>query len=281
MDRYLFESFVCEFKDMEMIEKSMILFANMAQNKVEKRGNKKITFNYYPQEEYNLQLVIEAQRRKDAMCITNMKIHHTSPDIWQLKIINSFADFADTYMASRLDESGFVIVRLVNEQVLGKIKEGDVIEAQIVGMAVAIEICKDEKEYEKIVPKGKDGKKNFLGDGALISANAIINNLANLNEEERNKKNHIYDDLVDFKGTIKKCYKRSLNIYDIDVNDYYMVEIDTEFGPLHIVIPQVLIPKRVKKIEVGNVIVGKMLLSADVCIKDYEKYMTDLTDKSK
>lgn len=280
MDRYLFENFVFEFEDEEMIEKSLIFFAQQAKNKVEKKGNKKITFNYYPQKENNLQLVIESIRDGKNICVNNMKVHHTSPDIWKLKIINSFSNFEDCYMASRENSEGFVIIRLVNEQVLGEIKAGDIIEVQVVAFAMAIDIFKNEKEYKKKVPKSKNGQKYFMEDGALIPFLAIVNNSANLTPEEREKKDHSFDNLVDVKGTIKQCWSCPLNIFGMDVDNYYMAEIDTEFGPLHIVIPQPMIPEGLEGFGVGNIITGKILLSGDVCINKYEKYISELVIKN-
>ena len=181
MDIYLFENFVFEFEDKEMIEKSLILFAQQAENKVERKGIKKVTFNYYPQEKNGLQLVVEGEKTNNKIVVKNMKIHHVSPVVWKLKIINPFSNFNDCFIASQEDGSGFVIIRLVNEQVLGKIKSGDIIEAQVVGIAIAIDIFENEKEYEKNVPKSKDGIKYFMKDGTIIPINAPTTGISAVN----------------------------------------------------------------------------------------------------
>ena len=80
-------------------------------------------------------------------------MHHTSPDVWKLKIIDSLSMHKDCYMASRENGSGCIIIRLVNEQVLGEIKSGDIIEAQVVGMAMAIDIFEDEGVAKQIADK--------------------------------------------------------------------------------------------------------------------------------
>lgn len=272
MDRYLFESFVFELED-EMMDKSLILFANQTENMIEREGNNKVSFNYYPQDEQRLQFVIESVKQNDKISVNYMKVHHTSSDVWKLKIITPVFTHKDCYMASREDGSGCVIIRLVNEQVLGDIKAGDIIEVQVVGMAMAIDIFENEKAYEEKVPAEKDGKKLFLGDGSIIPANMIINNNANLTEEEREEKDHSFDNLVDFKGTIKQVWKYPLKIYDIDVNNYYMAEVDTEYGNLHIAIPSPMFPKELDGFGAGNIITGKLLISGDVCINEYEKYI--------
>ena len=271
MDRYLFDSFVFELED-ETMNNCLLLFANQAKNMVEKEGSSKVTFNYYPQEEDRLQFVVEAEKNDDKRSVYNMKVHHTSADVWKLKIINPLSEFPDCYMASREDGSGCVIIRLVNEQVLGEIKAGDIIETQVVGMAMAIDIFENEEEYEKNVPAGKDGKKIFMGDGSIIPANLIINNNANLTEEEKKEKDHSFDNLVDFKGTIKQVWKYPLRMFDMDVNNYYTADVDTEYGNLHIIIPTPMFPEGLKGFGAGNIIVGKLLISGDVCINDYEKY---------
>ena len=280
MDRYLFECFVFEMKD-DIMEQSLVVFANQARTMVEREKISKVTFNYFPQEEDRLQLVIEAEKKDEKVAVNYMKVHHTSPDVWRLKIINSLSMHKDCYMASREDGSGCVIIRLVNEQVLGEIKTGDIIEAQVVGIAMAIDIFETEEDYKEKVPEGKDGEKIFMGDGAIIPANMIINNNANLTEEERTEIDHSFDNLVDFKGTIKQVWKYPLRIFDIDVNNYYMAEIDTEYGNLHIVIPFPMFPEGLKGFGAGNIIAGKLLISGDVCIDDYEKYAKGITQNNK
>ena len=276
MDRYLFESFVFEIEDDNLMVDSLVMFAKLAKNKVEKKGNNKVTFNYYPQEKNQLQLVIEAVKDGKSVAINNMKVHHTSPDVWKFKIINPLSGFDGCYMASREDGDGLVIIRLVNEQVLGEIKEGDIIEAQVAGIAMAIDIFENEKEYEDNTPESKSGKKYFMADGSLIPTNMIVNNNANLSDEERKEKDHSFDNLIDFKGTIKLGRKCQLKMYDIDVNSYYIARIDTQFGGLDIIIPFPMMPEKLKGFGAGNIICGKILLSADVCINDYEKYASEL-----
>lgn len=272
MDRFLFENFVFELED-ETMDNSLLLFANLADDKVEKEGNHKVTFNYYPQEEKRLQIVVEGTKNGDKVGLNNFKIHHSSEDVWRCKIIFPLSEHENCYMVSREDGTGGIVIRFVNEQVLDKIEAGDIVEAQVVGMAIAIDIFENEEEYQKNVPEGKDGKKTFLADGTILPANLLINNAANLSEEERNSKDHSFDNLVDFKGTIKTVWKYPLRMYDMDLNNYYIAAIDTEFGEtLKIIIPTPMFPKNLKGFGAGNIITGKMLISGDLCIDEYEKY---------
>ena len=54
----------------------------------------------------------------------------------------------------------------------------------------------------------------------------------------------------------------------------------TDFGPLKIFIAQPLLPNEIEDFGVGNVIVGKVMLSGDVCIYDYEKYASQINEQS-
>lgn len=55
-------------------------------------------------------------------------------------------------------------------------------------------------------------------------------------------------------------------------------QFDTEYGNLHIVIPSPMLPERLKGFGEGNIITGKLLISGDVCIYDYEKYAKEITE---
>ena len=175
-----------------------------------------------------------------------------------------------------------IAIRFVNEQVLDKIEAGDIVETQVVGMAIAIDIFENEEEYQKNVSEWKDGKKTFLVDGTILPANLLINNATNLSEKEKNSKDHSFDNLVDFKGTIKTVWKYPLRMYDMDLNNYYIVAINTEFGEiLKIINPTPMFPKNLKVFGAWNIITGKMLISGDLCIDEYEKYSKKIIKNEK
>lgn len=120
----------------------------------------------------------------------------------------------------------------------------------------------------------------MMKDGIVVAANYLVNNNANLTAEERNNKDHCFDNIVDICGTITTCNKFSLNMFHMDMNNYYMANVMTDFGPLKIFIAQPLFPKGIEGFGVGNVIVGKVMLSGDVCIYDYEKYASQINEQS-
>ena len=119
-------------------------------------------------------------------------------------------------------------------------------------------------------------KKEHRGKGY-----SKILNKANLTEKERKKINHSFDNLIDFKGTIKQVWKYLLRMFNMDVNNYYIAEVDTEYGNLHIIMPFLMLPEGIKRFGTGNIIAGKLLISGDVCIDDYEKYAKRIIQNNK
>ena len=65
-------------------------------------------------------------------------------------------------------------------------------------------------------------------------------------------------------------------MFNMDLNNYYMANVMTDFGQLKIFIARPLFPNDIEGFAAGNVIVGKVMLSGDVCIYDYDKYSSML-----
>lgn len=279
MDRFLFEEFVVPLDDKNLNGFYSMVLAN-AQTKIE-YGEKEY-YNYYPQKSKRIQIVLETTRKNNNLNFDNMFFHHTSSSVWKLKIINPLTDFPNTYMASREDGTGMIVIRLVNEAVLGKkIETGDIIEAQVSAFAINGEILETEKDYEKSVQKSQNGEKYLINDGTLIPLNLIVNNNANLLEEIKAQKEHFKDNLLTYKGTIKYANDYDINMFDMELPKYYNVVINTEYGELPIFFTKEFLNPYMKGFGEGNIIKGELFLSGDVCIKDYDKYVkeNDLTVK--
>ena len=275
MDRFLFEKFTFEMDD-ELYDNACIAMAKMANDMVKSPSSNKVTFNYYPQVDHRLQLVVEGITNDHEVQIDDVKIHHTSEDVWKLKRITEIDKCDGSYLATSTDGKGLIVVRLVNDQVLDNIKIDDIIEAQVVAFALNIDIYQDEDDYEASIPKTKDNQQVLMKDGLIVASNFIVNNSANLNDEERQSKEHIFDNLVDIRGTITMCYKYPLKMFDIELNNYYLASVLTDFGQIKVIIPRALFPENVNGFGIGNVIVGKVVISGDVCIYNYEKYSSSL-----
>lgn len=273
MDRFLFEEFVAPLDD-DIVDGFYRMILTKAQKKVE--YGDKANYNYYPQEKENIQLILETTRIENNLNLDNMFFHHTSGSVWKLKIIDSLNDFPNTYIASREDGTGMIVIRLVNEVVLGKkIETGDIIEAQVSAFAINGEIFETEKDYEESVPEFKNGEKYLLNDGVLMPLNLIVNNNANLSEEEKSKKEHFKDNLLTYKGTIKYANAYDLNMFGMDLPKYYSVVINTEYGELPIFFTKEFLNPNTKGFGEGNIIEGELFLSGDVCIKDYDRYIKE------
>ena len=262
--------------DDELYNNTCTFMAKMASDMVKSPSSNKVTFNYYPQVDHRLQLVVEGIMNDHEVQIDNVKMHHTSEDVWKLKIITEIDNCDGSYLATRPDGRGLIAVRLVNDQVLDNIKIDDIIEAQVVAFALNINIYQDGADYEATLPKTKDDKKVLMKDGLIVASNFIVNNSMNLSDEERQSKEHIFDNLVDIRGTITMCYNHPLKMFDIELNNYYLANVLTDFGQIKVIIPRALFPENINGFGIGNVIVGKVIISGDVCIYNYEKYSSSL-----
>lgn len=270
MDRFLFEKFVLPIESDEIVDGLTRFFLTTANNKIQR--DKIAYYNCDLQEGCGIQIVVETNRVENNLNLGNIYFHHSGDVGWKFKIIDSMSDFPNTYMASRENENGFFIIRLVNEDVLGKkLERGDVVEAQIVAFLLSGTIYENEEEYEESVPKSADGHKHMPADGAIIPTDFIVNNNANLTEEERKERNHSLDNILDFRGTVKLSYGYELNLFEQRFPDYYMVKVDTQYGELPVYFTREDIEGR-KGFGEGNVIAGKIAISGDVCIYDYDKY---------
>lgn len=173
-------------------------------------------------------MVAEGERENGSIKINNLKVHHTSSDAWNLKILGKLqqADFKDTYLMVNENSDGGAVIRFVNEQILDSINNSTV-QAQVVGIATYVDIFKNEEEYIKSIKPDKDGIKNILEDGQLVSLNLILNNNTRLSENEKNNIDHKLDNIIDFRGTIKTCNRYKLNMMNTNFNAYYSVGIET------------------------------------------------------
>ena len=275
MDRYLFEKFVFELDD-ETYENACIVLAQQARNIVKCSNTNKVTFNYYPQEPDRLQLVAEGILDDGKVQIEGVRMHHAAPDVWKIKAVTSVSECANSYLATRTDGNGLVAVRLVNEHVLGDIESDRIIEAQMVAFAVNAAIYQDYDAYKNSTPP----ESVLMADGLVVATNFLVNNSTHLTEDERNAKEHCFDNLVDVCGTITMCYKYPLEMFGTKLNSYYIANIMTDFGQLKVIIAQPIFPKDMAGFGAGNVFVGKVLLSGDVCIYDYEKYASKLNNQT-
>lgn len=271
VDIYLLDNFTFEL-DKEQYADIFELYTKMAQERIllEKKGY----FNFYPQEVHRLQLIVECDRpEKSILNISGLNVHHTSQHVWKMKVINNMSCDNNSYMVNSIDENGSYCIRLVNKDVLGDIKKDTEIEAQVVGMALSVDIFENEKEYEDSVKPSKNGEKYFLEFGCPMTDYLIINNSTNKTKEERENIDHSLDNTMVITGKIKEIYKYDLNMYNVEMNPYYGALIDTKFGELVIFFSRPMLDEKVKGVGKGMIISARILLSGDVAINKYDKYV--------
>ncbi len=253
MDRFLFEKFIVKLED-NVWDKACKMQLKDAQYKIQR--DEKVWYNYYPQKEQGVQIVLETTKEGDDLNIDNVYFHHSSSSVWTFKVITIIDKEEHVYLVSREDGTGGYIIRLVNTGVLGKeITEGDVITAQVSGFLIQGQISEEDEEKE-------------IEDGVLLPVDLINNKSANSVDAW----------LLAFKGKIKYANKYNLTLFNEQLPCYYNAVIDTAYGELELFFTNENLPAEMDGFGEGNMIAGKLFLSGDVAIYDYEKQIeaTDL-----
>lgn len=273
MDEALFEKYIVPIDDEETWDGIYKIILSSAQKRVV--FNSTSYYNYYPQEPQGIQLVLEADiTTENHIELKKLYFHHTSSLVAKFKIVFKVKEFPNTYMVTKEDDSHPICVRLVHENILGKeLVPGDIVEAQLSLISLYTEIFENDEKYSESIPNSSNGEKYLLGEGSLMPINLLANNLANLTEEEKKNKDHTFDNLVTFKGTITSGNTYKLHMFDIDLNHYYSADIETQWGKM----PVFFTLEDIKNSGMngfgqGNVIMGQGIITADVCIYEYNKY---------
>ena len=163
---------------------------------------------------------------------------------------------------------GMAVVTLVNADVLPSFMEGNSIKMQMIGFPELIQYYADEDAYAEAQPSLRNGMKFTLQDGGVFPTGFMRNR--DSEESERESDEHL-DDIMNIRGTVKKCRFGSFTVGNISYKTFVFCEIDTEFGPLEIIhtIGQVEEEQR-QNMKEGAVVNFYGLLSGDVAIHEYE-----------
>ncbi len=269
MDKYIFEQFITHIdgKDSSNFFKYLILNAQELIDTKHKRY-----LEYYPQSKKGIKLIVETTKDKNnKLNIDGFKFHHLSKQEWEFKIVTPMKSFPNTYLIKRPNNTGSSCIRLVNEDIVGNLKPGTTIKGQVCGIVMLADIFHKEDDYREAVPTNKEGNKTVMNDGYLIPFNLITNNDSKLSEKEREKRDHKRDNLLTFKSKLKNVKQKDISMFDLELPSYYTATIDTTYGELDIIIPNSIVKKYKGNIENGNVIIGELLLSCDLCIDKYKK----------
>ncbi|MBO5248768.1 MAG: hypothetical protein J6B54_05745 [Clostridia bacterium] len=82
----------------------------------------------------------------------------------------------------------------------------------------------------------------------------------------------IYQNEAAYANSVAPSANGQINMFEMELNHYYWANIMTDFGQVKIIIARSLFPKNSQGLCAGNIIVGKVMLSGDVCIYDCNKY---------
>lgn len=170
---------------------------------------------------------------------------------------------------SHVDGSGMLPIHIINADVLPSFFKDDVVKMQMCAFALDVNYYANEQEYADAQPKAKDGQKWLLADGSFFPTGFLTNHSLDKKVEEPD---YSTDDLVLFRGTVKKLFHGHIEINGEKLNTYISCVVDTMYGELHFnhTIDQVDEEQRCN-IKVGSVIAGVCVLSGDVAIYEYEK----------
>lgn len=264
MDKYIFEQFITyiEAKDAPNFFKYLLL---NAQEKIDTKNKRYL--QYYPQSKKGIKLIVETTKDKNGkLNVDGFRFHHITKKYWEFKIIKDMKSFPNTYLVKRMNDKGTSCIRVVNEEVAGLLKPETTIKGEVCGIVMNAAIYNTEEEYRQTIPVNSEGKKTIIVDGTLIPYNLLINNAASLTEEERNNRDHRRDNLLKFKSKIKDLKEKEINMFDMNLPNYYIATIDTSYGELDIIIPHSIANQPNSKIKKNSIIVGELLLSCDLCI---------------
>ncbi len=278
MDKYIFEQFITHIDSKDAPNFYKYLLINSQEEIALKE---RINLQYYPQIEKGIKIVVETKKdKKGKYNIENFKFHHLSNQEWEFKVVTPMKSFPNTYVVKRINDTGSSCIRLINEDILEQpIKPGMIIKGQVCGIVMLADIFKKEDDYRATVPVNKEGNKTVMNDGYLIPFNLITNNDAKLSDEERSKRNHQRDNLLTFKAKLRNVKENKVKMFDTHAPNYYTATIDTTYGDLDIIIPNSIYAKYKGKLEDGNVIIGELLLSCDLCIGEYKNKIKNTTEE--
>ena len=268
MDKILTNKYIGKLS--EEFEKGFYNLVLTSSDKQIERNNK-INYIYSPNDD--LELILETNKDSNKLNITNFDLNIKSDSIWKMRILKSMNIMEHSYIVNNIEGTGTYAIRVVNQNCLNdEIKEGDELVAKVAGFVLNANIYKDEEEFKKSLPKAKVGEKSMTNDGSLMPIHLINNHGSNLNKDNKYK---IDDLLVTLKGTLKNIRKVDLEMNGNKFLPYFKADIDTAFGRLPIIFNARTLLGDVKGFNPGFIIVAEVLLSADVCINEYEKYKSD------
>lgn len=261
MDRYLFEMIVTKLED-ETYSNTALYFAKETQQKI--TIGDKVFLNYYPNDGYSLQFVVEAEKKGKRLNVGDIDIHHNSPDVWNLRI-GAKTRAENTFLVTTKENDYATVIRFVNyNDDKNHYKEGDIVKAQVVGFVINGNIYESEEAYKKATKN----QKYTIADNTMLPLKVIINNLAKKPKKEKESIPAEDDRIVAANFKVKSCHKNPLHIFGQDFPAYYAMEVETEYGNMHLFFATSALEKPIEQFKKGDIFVGEIMLSGNVYFKN-------------
>lgn len=257
MDRYLIDKYIVKADD-QLYDLLSSYFIAEAEDKVAVGGT--TFYNYYVNDGYSLQFVVDAKKDEKSLNKGDLCIHHTSSDVWKMKIVTR-TRAKNTYVVTTDEGEQMTVMRFVNHNASRKqYKEGDIVKAQVVGFVLSGNIYENKKAYERTL----DGEGFKVGENRMLPLRLLTNNNSEKPKSERDATSPDEDRIIAVYFTIKSCHKIPLHIFEHDRPVYYAMEVETAYGDMHLFFTMDSLDKPVKQFKKGNVFVGNIMLSGDV-----------------
>lgn len=165
---------------------------------------------------------------------------------------------------------GFLVVNVVNADVIPSYLEGDFVKMQMVAFPEVIEFYEDGEAYEATIEPNDLGKKNMIAEGALLPVGLITNR--NVNKDDDEEPSDWLDNITLLRAVVKDVFWRKMKINDDERNVCLNCRVDTDYGELDLVyaVEQVKENQR-EYMRPGATVVAQVVLSGDVAIYEYDK----------
>lgn len=215
--------------------------------------------------------------------IAQIDTHVSGSCVWKLRISGFDIEPDDALKTSKQcvlssieDNSGMLVVNIVNADVLPSYMEGDEITVQMVAYAENVDYFASEEEYRESCSKDDKGTTGGLASGAVFPMGILVNHRVKEGEEEiACAEDDVFtpqysDSLMLVKGEVK-AFRKGHIFKDEQGPGFVRCIIDTHFGELEIVHSIRDVNKsQLENLRTGAIVSAVVYLSGDVAIYEYE-----------
>lgn len=233
----------------------------------------------------DMSFIVRIKREKtedNALEISGVDTHLIGDAFWHVRVIAREEGDPDDFAcqcvveAAEEDKGGIAVVHVLCADILPTCASGTLLDLQMCAFPLDIHYYDTEEDYVAdptshlplpqaiIEADAREGKKKphfaILGEGTVCPLGLFAN--------QDGEKADIGKDVVYLRGTVKKVRKGDL----IDAKDaFYIVTVDTQFGPLDIVhTGEGMTEEARSRIHEGATVATLCILSGDAMVKRHE-----------